>query len=254
MAKIKKFARIKIDSKICYALADGEKFWEIEGDIFKKFKITSLSHPAKKVKILTPAVPSKIIAVGLNYRNHARELKMALPKEPIIFLKAPTAAIGHQEKIKYPASSKEVHYEAELGVIIKKKAKNISPEKAGEVILGYTCANDVTARDLQKKDGQWARAKSFDTFCPFGPFIVTGINPGNLKIELNLNGQLKQNSSTGQMIFKVAELVSFISQIMTLYPGDLILTGTPPGVGPLKKGDQVEVKIEKIGRLTNKIG
>lgn len=250
---MKKFARVKKDREIFYGLVAGSRIFKIKGDIFKKLKVTKKSFSIREVKILPPTVSSKIIAVGLNYRDHAEELKMALPRQPIIFLKPPSAVIGHLDKIKYPKNSREVHYEAELGVIIKKKARNISAKKAGQYILGYTCGNDVTARDLQRRDGQWTRAKSFDTFCPFGPFIVTGINPHHLKIQLKVNDRLKQNSSTSQMIFKVPELVSFISRVMTLEPGDLILTGTPPGVGPVKKGDLVEVVIEKVGTLANKI-
>lgn len=195
--------------------------------------------------------PSKIIAVGLNYIDHAKELNMKIPDEPIIFLKPASAVIFNNEKIKYPKMSKQVDYEAELAVVIGKKCKNISEKNAKKYILGYTCFNDITARDLQKKDGQWTRAKSFDTFCPLGPHIVSGINPNNLKIELFLNGKLKQSSNTKNLIFKIGKLVSFISKIMTLEKYDVIATGTPVGVGPVKIGDKIEVKIEKIGTLTN---
>jgi len=195
--------------------------------------------------------PSKIIAVGLNYSDHARELKMKTLAEPIIFLKPATAVIWNNQKIKYPKMSKQVDYEAELAVVIGKKCKNVSEREAKKYILGYTCLNDVTARDLQKKDGQWTRAKSFDTFCPIGPHIVSGINPDNLKIELYLNGKLKQSSNTKNLIFNIEKLVSFVSQIMTLEKYDVIATGTPVGVGPVKIGDKIEIKIEKIGTLTN---
>lgn len=197
--------------------------------------------------------PSKIIAVGLNYVDHAKELKMEIPSEPILFVKPPTSVIYHKDAIIYPPQTNELHYEAELAVVIKDKIKNIKPEEAEKHILGYTCGNDVTARDLQRKDGQWTRSKSFDTFCPLGPDIVSGIDPDNLAIKLYLNGELKQASNTSNMIFKVNQLVSFISNIMTLEPQDVILTGTPPGVGPMQAGDTVEVEIEGIGKLTNKI-
>ncbi|MBI5573140.1 MAG: fumarylacetoacetate hydrolase family protein [Elusimicrobia bacterium] len=195
--------------------------------------------------------PSKIVAVGLNYIDHAKELNMRIPDEPVIFLKPPSSVIFNNEKIKYPKMSKQVDYEAELAVVIGKKCKNVSEENSKKYILGYACLNDVTARDLQKKDRQWTRAKSFDTFCPVGPHIVSGINPDQLKIELFLNGKLKQSSNTKNLIFKIGKLVSFISKIMTLEKYDVIATGTPVGVGPVKIGDKIEVKIEKIGTLKN---
>lgn len=197
--------------------------------------------------------PSKIIAIGLNYFDHAKELNMPVPDHPIMFLKPPTSVIENGQDIIFPAQSKEVHYEGELAVVIKDKIRNISREEAKAHIKGYTCANDVTARDLQKIDGQWTRAKSFDTFCPLGPRIVNEIDPLNLKIETRVNGQIKQSSNTKNMVFNVFELISYISTIMTLMPGDIIITGTPPGVGRLKAGDTVEVEIEGIGKLTNKV-
>ena len=197
--------------------------------------------------------PSKIVCVGLNYRDHAKELKMEIPASPIIFLKPPTALIYHGDPIVYPPQTKELHYEGELAIIIKDRIKNVSEKEASKHILGFTCANDVTARDLQRMDGQWTRAKSFDTFCPLGPEVVSGIDPNNLGIKLYLNGELKQSSNTANMIFNVNYLLSFISQIMTLEPEDVILTGTPPGVGEMKVGDVVEVEIEGIGKLKNQV-
>lgn len=197
--------------------------------------------------------PSKIIAVGLNYIDHAREMKMDLPKQPVIFLKPPSAIIYNKESIVYPPQTSELHYEAELAVVVKDRIKNISEAEAQGHILGFTCANDVTARDLQRADVQWARAKAFDTFCPIGPKIVSGINPDNLEIKLYLNGKLKQSSNTANLIFKVSYLLAFISQVMTLEEGDLILTGTPAGIGPMRVGDVVEVEIEKIGKLVNQV-
>jgi len=191
--------------------------------------------------------------VGLNYKNHAKELKMPIPEYPILFLKPPSALIYHNASIIYPSQTKELHYEAELAIIIKDRIKNIKKEDALKHILGFACGNDVTARDLQRMDGQWTRAKSFDSFCPVGPNIVKNINPDKLDIKLYLNGEIKQSSNTSNMIFTVDYLVSFISQIMTLGPEDVILTGTPPGVGPMQVGDVVEVEIERIGKLTNKV-
>jgi len=202
---------------------------------------------------MTVLKPSKIIAIGLNYYDHARELKMPVPDHPIMFIKPASAVIMNGGSIIYPRQSKNVHYEGELAIIIGKKARNISKSDAGKYIEGFTCANDVTARDLQNIDGQWTRAKSFDTFCPLGPKIVKGIDPMNLNIETRVNGYIKQRSNTKNMIFDVYELVSFVSSVMTLLPGDVIITGTPPGVGPLKAGDTVEVEIESIGTLKNSV-
>lgn len=197
--------------------------------------------------------PSKIIAIGLNYHDHAKELKMSIPQYPLIFMKPPTAVIQNGDSIIYPRQSREVHYEGELAVIIKNRIRNISVEDSPSHIAGYTCANDVTARDLQREDGQWTRAKSFDTFCPLGPGIVSNVDPLNLGICTRVNGIEKQHSNTKNMIFNVFELVSFVSGIMTLLPGDIIITGTPPGVGPIVEGDIVEVEIEGIGILKNTI-
>ncbi|MBU1043763.1 MAG: fumarylacetoacetate hydrolase family protein [Candidatus Omnitrophica bacterium] len=207
----------------------------------------------KQLKLLPPTVPQKIILVGLNYKNHAKELGMKTLKQPIIFLKPPTALIGHLDNIKYPLGVKQLDYEAELAIVIGKKAHNISEAKALKCVLGYTCLNDITARDIQKKDGQWTRAKSFDTFCPVGPWIETDISTDDLMISAYLNGKLKQHSSTAQLIFPIPYLISFISQVMTLLPGDIISTGTPPGVGNMKPGDIVEVSIDGIGTLKNQV-
>lgn len=198
--------------------------------------------------------PTKIIAIGLNYLDHAKELNMEIPEYPLIFMKPPTAVIGNGETIVYPSQTHELHYEGELGIVIGKMARNVSEEEAKEYIAGYTCANDVTARDLQRMDGQWTRSKSFDTFCPLGPKIVKDIDPTNLSIATRVNGITKQKSNTNQMIFNAFKLVSFISAIMTLLPGDVISTGTPPGVGELKVGDVVEIEIEGIGVLRNTVG
>jgi 2-keto-4-pentenoate hydratase/2-oxohepta-3-ene-1,7-dioic acid hydratase in catechol pathway len=203
-------------------------------------------------KFLKP-FPSKIVAVGLNYHNHAKELGMRPPKEPVIFIKPETAIISNGEKIIYPKQSKRVDYEAELALVIGKKCKDVSKKEALSYVKGYTCLNDVTARDIQFKDSQWTRAKSFDTFCPIGPKLVWAdkIDPKDTKVQLYLNGKLKQDSSTKEFIFAVDEVISFISKVMTLNKGDIITTGTPPGIGPMKRGDKVEVRIEGIGSLVN---
>ncbi|HPB37082.1 MAG TPA: fumarylacetoacetate hydrolase family protein [Syntrophorhabdus sp.] len=197
--------------------------------------------------------PTKIIAIGLNYLDHAREFNMELPAYPLIFMKPQTAVIGNAETIIYPPQTKELHYEGELAIVIGKKTRNVAVENAEHYIAGYTCANDITARDLQRMDGQWTRSKSFDTFCPLGPKIAKNIDPTNLAIATRVNGITKQKSNTNQMIFNVFQLVSFISGIMTLMPGDIIITGTPSGVGELQAGDTVEVEIEEIGILKNTV-
>lgn len=203
-------------------------------------------------KILPPVMPSKVVCVGLNYRDHAKELGFDLPEEPLIFLKPSTSVIGHLDNILYPVQSERVDYEAELAVVISRPCSKVNPEEAASYILGYTCLNDVTARDLQIKDGQWTRAKSFDTFCPIGPYIETEIcDPDNLDIKLFLNGETRQASNTSNLIFPVNELISRISHIMTLNEGDIIATGTPSGIGPMNRGDRVCVEIEGIGVLEN---
>ena len=204
-----------------------------------------------EAQLLVPIVPSKIVCVGLNYRAHALEMGHALPAEPVLFLKPPTACIGPGATIVRPRSSRRVDHEAELAVVIGRRARGVTPEQAAAAILGYTCANDVTARDLQARDGQWTRAKGFDTFCPLGPWVVTDLDPGNLLVEAYVNGVRRQAARTSDLIFGACELVSFVSGVMTLQPGDVILTGTPAGVGPLEPGDVVEVRVEGVGSLRN---
>ncbi|MGC9030127.1 MAG: fumarylacetoacetate hydrolase family protein [Desulfomonilaceae bacterium] len=203
------------------------------------------------VKLLPPCTPSKVVAIGLNYRDHAEELGLALPEEPLLFLKPPSSIIGPGETILAPPQSKRVDYEAELAVVISRTARQVTAEKAADYILGYTCLNDVTARDLQSKDGQWTRAKGFDTFCPIGPWIETDLDPSDLEISLYLNDELKQHSRTSNLIFDPFRLVEFVSHVMTLTPGDVIATGTTSGIGPMRPGDKVEVRIEGIGSLFN---
>ncbi len=248
-----RLVRFLVDGRTAYGVLQGDGIEELSGDIFGPLKPLKKVHALAHVKLLAPCSPSKIIAVGLNYRDHAKEMGFSIPENPILFLKPPTAVIGPAESIKYPAMSKQVDYEAELGIVIKDRASNIPSAQARGHILGYTCANDVTARDLQKKDGQWTRAKSFDTFCPVGPWIETDLNPDDLQIEAYLNNERKQSSRTSQFVFPVNDLVSFISQVMTLEPGDLIITGTPAGIGPMRPGDEIEVRIEGVGSLKNRV-
>jgi 2-keto-4-pentenoate hydratase/2-oxohepta-3-ene-1,7-dioic acid hydratase in catechol pathway len=248
-----KFIRYKIKSGIRYGQVCENHVLEIEGDIFSKYQVTETKHALCDLKILSPCVPTKIVAIGLNYRSHAEELGMALPEDPMVFMKPPTAVIGPDEEIIYPGMSSQVDYEGELAVVIGEKCKFVNEEDSEKYVLGYTCFNDVTARDLQKKDVQFTRAKGFDTFAPMGPFIETDINPCNVKIKTFLNGEKKQSGNTSDLIFPVRTIVSFLSKIMTLCPGDIIATGTPGGIGPMKRGDVVEVRIEGVGNLQNKV-
>jgi 2-keto-4-pentenoate hydratase/2-oxohepta-3-ene-1,7-dioic acid hydratase in catechol pathway len=206
------------------------------------------------VKLLAPSEPSKIVALGLNYLDHAQEFGHAVPAEPLIFLKPSTSVVGPEDDVIYPRMSRRVDYEAELAVVIGRPARQVREEAFRDYVLGYTCINDITARDLQKKDGQFTRSKSFDTFAPLGPWIETEIpDPDNLTVEAYLNGVRKQHSNTSNLVFPVATLVSFISKIMTLLPGDIIATGTPSGIGPMREGDVVEVRVEGIGALRNRV-
>ena len=199
--------------------------------------------------------PSKIVCVGLNYRKHAQEFNMSIPEEPVIFLKPPSSLVYDGDDIVYPPLTQELHYEAELGVVIGRTCKSVSVKDANQYIEGYVCANDVTARDLQRKDGQWTRSKSFDTFCALGKTIIPKdmVNPNRLRIRAFLNDKTVQDSNTSDMIFPVADIVAFISSVMTLLPQDLILTGTPSGVGPMQKGDLIRIEIEGIGAISNRI-
>ncbi len=233
---------------------DGSVF-EIEGNIFGEYSVTDTKYDYADITPLAPCLPTKIIAVGLNYEDHAKEMNRTPPEDPMLFMKPSTAVIAHQEEIKYPEHmSGRVDYEGELGVVIGRKTRMVEEKEALRYVFGYTCINDVTARDLQVKDIQFTRGKGFDTFAPIGPFIETEADPSDLRIRTSLNGEVKQDSNTKNLIFSVPELVSFISKVMTLLPGDIIATGTPSGVSPMKPGDMVEVRIEEIGKLENRVG
>jgi 2-keto-4-pentenoate hydratase/2-oxohepta-3-ene-1,7-dioic acid hydratase in catechol pathway len=248
-----KFVRFQQGSAIRYGVLEGENIRIVEGDIFGQWAMGNQTVKPGAVKLLAPCAPSKAVCIGLNYHGHAQEMKIDLPKEPLMFLK-PSSSLTHPGgEIEYPATSRNLHFEAELAIVIGKQARKIAAADARDHILGYTCANDVTARDIQKSDGQWTRGKSFDTFLPLGPCIATDIDPAGTDIKLYLNGEVKQASNTRDLIFKVEELVAFASQVMTLYPGDVILTGTPAGVGPMQIGDKVAVELAGIGRLENTV-
>jgi len=207
-----------------------------------------------EVKLLAPVIPrSKVVCIGKNYADHAAEMDSEVPSEPIIFMKPNTSVIGPNETIVWPRMSQRIDYEAELAIVISRICKEVPAEKAKDVIYGYTLANDVTARDLQKIDGQWTRAKGFDTFCPLGPWIETEFAPDTQKITATLNGEIKQSSVLSEMIFKVPQIIEFVTNVMTLLPGDVILTGTPAGIGPMPEKSSVAISIEGLGQLTNKV-
>jgi 2-keto-4-pentenoate hydratase/2-oxohepta-3-ene-1,7-dioic acid hydratase in catechol pathway len=248
-----KIIRYREGEAVKWGVVEEDRVREIDGDPFGDFHLSSGAKKIAEVKLLSPCLPSKIVALGLNYRDHAEEVKMKLPEEPLLFIKPSTSVIGPGEAIIYPKMSRRVDYEAELGVVMRKVAKAVPEGKAPEYILGYTCLNDVTARDLQSKDQQWGRAKGFDSFAPIGPWIVTDIDPHHLEISSYLNGERRQHSNTKNLIFGPYQLVSFISHIMTLLPGDVIATGTSSGIGPMAIGDKIEVVIEGIGTLSNTV-
>ena len=237
-------ARYGIVHENVITLISDEPFasWEIDGEL-----------PLAHAEFLAPVIPTKIVCVGLNYKSHAKEMDLKLPEEPVIFLKPPTSINGTNGTIHIPPMSQRVDYEAELAVVMGRHCRDIAPDEAEGHILGYTCANDVTARDLQAKDGQWTRAKGFDGFCPLGPWVETELNPLDLAVEARVDGVVVQSARTSDMVFDVFELVSFVSQVMTLLPGDVVLTGTPGGIGPMASGSVVEVEVEGIGVLVDRV-
>jgi 2-keto-4-pentenoate hydratase/2-oxohepta-3-ene-1,7-dioic acid hydratase in catechol pathway len=238
-----------------YGLADPEsgKVRELAGDPFEGVEATGVVRRLDEVRLLAPVVPGKIVAVGLNYKDHAREMGKEIPEEPLLFLKAPSALNDPGGEIVYTPQSQRVDYEAELAAVVGRAAKNVKARDAAAFILGYTCINDVTARDLQVKDVQYTRAKGFDTFAPLGPWIETDLDPSAVPVRCLVNGEVRQDGNTREMGASVFRLVEFISSVMTLFPGDVIATGTPPGVGSLHVGDVVTVEVGGIGALTNRV-
>lgn len=249
-----KFLRFSYKSEEKYGILEKDMIEEISGSIFDSFEITGKTYNMDEIRLLAPCSPSKIVAVGLNYVDHIKEFgDREIPKNPTLFIKLPHTVIGPGDSIIIPRNATRVDYEAELAVVIRKTCRNVSAAEASDYILGATCLNDVTERDIQRADGQWTRGKNFETFCPIGPYIVSDIDYNSLDIKLYLNGQLKQSSNTGNLMWNVQELVSFISGVIPLYPGDVVTTGTPHGVSPMKDGDVVEVVIEGIGTLRNRV-
>ncbi len=253
MAPAGRIARLIDGNRVFHALLDGERIRELPGDLSVGFGRPGAARPIGDAIWLPPCRPSKIIGIGRNYRTHAAELGHEPPREPLLFLKPTSSLLPHGGVIRLPAASRRVDFEGELAVVISRRARHVPEDRVPEYLFGYTCLNDVTARDLQKRDLQFTRAKGFDTFCPLGPCIATGLDPGALSIRTLVNGQVRQESSTARMIFGVAVLVSYVSRIMTLEPGDVLATGTPAGVGPLADGDEVSIVIDGIGALTNRV-
>lgn len=241
------------NKKARYGWLLDDRVGEISGNPFGRYRRNEATTRLTDVNLLCPTEPSKIICVGRNYVEHAKELGNEVPKVPLLFMKPPSSIIAGGETIVLPAQSAQVEHEAELVAVIGKRGRHVTAGSAKKHILGYTIGNDVTARDLQKSDGQWTRAKGFDTFCPFGPWIDTEFDPADAVITCRVNGQMRQMASTRDMIFNVAVLIAYISSVMTLEPGDLIFTGTPAGVGELKDGDEVSVEIEGLGMIKNKV-
>jgi 2-keto-4-pentenoate hydratase/2-oxohepta-3-ene-1,7-dioic acid hydratase in catechol pathway len=254
-----RIARFTTDEDPRYGVVTGSEGEEIiaavAGDpLYSGVELTGEQVTLSEVRLLAPVIPrSKVACVGRNYAAHAAELGNDVPDEPLIFLKPNTSVIGPYDPIVYPQQSKDVQFEGELAVVIRRICRDVPPERVPDVIFGYTVGNDVTARDLQRRDGQWTRAKGFDSFCPLGPWIETDLDPADIEVRTELNGDVKQRSRTSLMLFDVAAVISYITSFMTLLPGDVVLTGTPEGVGPMSPGDDVSVSVEGIGTLTNKV-
>ena len=248
-----RLARLRLGERIAAATIEGETARLLRGTFFEAPLPTGEEIPLSAGRLLAPVLPSKVVCVGRNYADHAAELGNEVPPEPLLFLKPSTAVIGPGDPIALPPISERVDHEAELGVVIGRLCRRVSEEDAPRFVLGYTCGNDVTARDLQERDGQWTRAKGFDTFCPLGPWVESEVDPADLLVACRVNGEVRQSARTSLLTFPPAALVAYVSQVMTLLPGDVILTGTPAGIGPLDAGDTVEVDVEGIGVLENRV-
>jgi 2-keto-4-pentenoate hydratase/2-oxohepta-3-ene-1,7-dioic acid hydratase in catechol pathway len=249
-----KIARFLESGSISYGVLEEDNINIIEGNIFGNFSKTGEVIPVSKVKLLAPVEPGKVVAIGLNYKKHAEEVNKPLPTEPMMFLVSPTAVVGPGEKIELVNPENKTDHEAEIAIVIGKTAEDVSVDNALDYVFGYTCCNDISDRVLQKFDGQFTRAKSLSTYKPLGPVIATDINPDDRPIQLKVNGEIRQDSNTSDMIFSTAEIISFVSHVMRLEPGDVIITGTPSGVSQLHDGDSVEMEIEGIGVLSNPVG
>ena len=248
-----RICRAQVADGIVYGVLEGDKLLCLKGSPFDGIRYDGREYPLADVRLLAPTEPSKVVAIGKNYAAHAAEMGGEAPAAPLIFMKPSTAVIGPEDVIEYPTLSKRVDYEGELAVVIGKRCRNVTEENWRDVVLGFTCLNDVTARDLQKADGQWTRGKGFDTFCPIGPWIETEFDPFHANVMSRLNGEEKQNSNTELLMHPIPKLIAYITAAMTLLPGDVIATGTPEGIGPMKVGDTVEVEVKGIGILRNHV-
>jgi 2-keto-4-pentenoate hydratase/2-oxohepta-3-ene-1,7-dioic acid hydratase in catechol pathway len=258
-----RIARYSHDGEVAFGIVEGDlgqglvepggQLADITGHPFGPITFSGERRPLSSVKLLAPVLPSKVVAIGKNYAEHASEMGGDVPEQPLVFLKPSTSVCASGDVISYPPSSSRVDYEGELAVVIGRLCRDVPESRAMEVVFGYTCANDVTARDQQATDGQWSRAKGYDSFCPLGPWIETEMSPDDLRVTTSLNGETKQDGRTSQIVHKIPALITYITSCMTLLPGDVILTGTPAGVGPMQVGDEVAVEIENIGRLVNTV-
>ncbi|MGH7424828.1 MAG: fumarylacetoacetate hydrolase family protein [Candidatus Methylomirabilales bacterium] len=244
-----RLVRFSLTGRIAYGVCEGGTVQEISTTPFLPFEKTGSIHALSEIRLLAPCLPSKVVAIALNYRDHAAETGAELPEVPVFFFKPSTSVVGPRDAIHRPPGCRRLDYEGELCVVIGSVARSVSESRWGEVVLGYTCGIDATARDFQSVDNQWGRAKGFDTSAPLGPWIETDLDPSDLWLVTRVNGEVRQNSRTSQLVFSVPELVAFVSSFITLLPGDVVMTGTPAGIGPLHDGDRVEVSIEGIGTL-----
>ncbi len=248
-----RIARYSAGGEVSFGVVEGDEVAALTSHPFGPLTFTGDRHPLDSVRLLAPVIPSKVVAIGKNYADHAREMGGEAPAAPVMFLKPSTAVVGPGDPVAYPAGVERLDYEGELAVVVGRLARDVPRERALDAVLGYTCANDVTARDQQLADGQWTRGKGYDSFCPLGPWVETSLDPAASRVTTTLNGDTKQDAPTSLLLHDVATLVAYVTAVMTLLPGDVILTGTPAGVGPMNVGDSVSVTVEGVGTLTNPV-
>jgi 2-keto-4-pentenoate hydratase/2-oxohepta-3-ene-1,7-dioic acid hydratase in catechol pathway len=248
-----RIARFSVEGDVAFGIVEGDEVAALVSHPFGPLSFTGDRYPLDAVRLLAPVIPSKVVAIGKNYADHAREMGGEPPAAPVMFLKPSTAVVGPGDPVARPPGVERLDYEGELAVVVGRLARDVPAERALDVVLGYTCANDVTARDQQAADGQWTRAKGYDSFCPLGPWVETGLDPAASRVTTTLNGATKQDAATSLLLHDVPALVAYVTKVMTLLPGDVILTGTPAGVGPMEVGDEVAVTVAGVGTLTNHV-